>query len=323
MKLSDLFDFANLQFSNMALAQEPLNLFEPLEYCLKNGGKRVRPVLTLLGAHVFGAEKEKAINPAIGLELFHNFTLIHDDVMDDAHLRRGQPTVFKKWNTNTAILSGDALFAIASQYMTQIDDIHLRQMMELYHTTVIDVCKGQQYDMDFEKCASVSLDAYLEMIRLKTAVLPAACLKAGGIVANASASNLQKIYDFGILIGLAFQIKDDYLDLFGETAKFGKTQGGDIIANKKTWLYLKALEVAPKTEHEILTKAYHTKPENPSEKVATVKEIFLRLHIDKLALEEVRKYYRGAIEILNEVEAPDSRKELLRELAEVLVNREV
>ncbi|HAK00133.1 MAG TPA: polyprenyl synthetase, partial [Bacteroidales bacterium] len=290
---------------------------------LKNGGKRVRPVLTLLGAHVFGAEKEKAINPAIGLELFHNFTLIHDDVMDDAHLRRGQPTVFKKWNTNTAILSGDALFAIASQYMTQIDDIHLRQMMELYHTTVIDVCKGQQYDMDFEKCASVSLDAYLEMIRLKTAVLPAACLKAGGIVANASASNLQKIYDFGILIGLAFQIKDDYLDLFGETAKFGKTQGGDIIANKKTWLYLKALEVAPKTKHEILTKAYHTKPENPSEKVATVKEIFLRLHIDKLALEEVRKYYKGAIEILNEVEAPDSRKELLRELAEVLVNREV
>jgi len=323
MNLAQLFSIINEQFSKLKIPDNPRGLFDPLSYSLKNGGKRVRPILTILSAHVFGAEIEKAINPAIGLELFHNFTLIHDDIMDNAPLRRSQPTVFTKWDTNTAILSGDALFALAGQYMTKVDDTHLRKVMELYHKTVIDVCIGQQYDMEFEKRTSVSLDEYLEMIRLKTAVLPAVCLKIGGIVANASEKNLSLIYDFGELIGLAFQIKDDWLDVFGEADKFGKKPGGDIIANKKTWLYLKALEIADKESFAALTQAYSEQPTNPSAKTERVKNLFCKLEVDKLAIEKTEYYYQKALGKLQELDAPANKKTLLYEFAEFLLMREI
>ncbi|HSV88233.1 MAG TPA: polyprenyl synthetase family protein [Bacteroidales bacterium] len=322
MKLADLYSLVNSRFASLQIIEDPRGLFEPLDYSIKNGGKRIRPVLTLLSAHLFGGDLAKAFNPAIGLELFHNFTLIHDDIMDNAPLRRGQPSVFTKWDSNTAILSGDALFALAGKYMTQVDDLHLRRIMDLYHKTVLEVCKGQQYDMEFEKRTSVTLGEYLEMIRLKTAVLPAACLQVGAIVANASEKNLKLVYDFGELIGLAFQIKDDWLDLFGNEEKFGKKTGGDIIANKKTWLYLKALEVADKASFNALANSYSSKAFNEREKIASVKNIFKNLSIDKLALLEIDKFYERAIEKLNQIEAPEDKKSLLYELAEGLVERE-
>jgi len=323
MKLHQFYTTANNLFAQLNFPGEPKGLFEPINYSIKNGGKRMRPVLTMLSAHLFGAEIEKAYNPAIGLELFHNFTLIHDDIMDNAPLRRGQPTVFTKWNINTAILSGDALFALAGEFMTRVDDAHLRKVMELYHTTVVEVCKGQQYDMDFEHRKAVSLDEYLEMIRLKTAVLPAACLKAGGIVAGASEENLQLVYDFGLLLGLAFQIKDDWLDLYGDFEKFGKSNGGDILANKKTWLYIKALELADQNHYQALTQTYSSKTENPENKIALVKDIFGKLQIERLALVEAEKLFQGALGKLKEVDAPQSKKELLHELAQTLLSREV
>ena len=323
MKLYHFYNTANNLFAQLNFPGEPKGLFEPINYSIKNGGKRMRPVLTMLSAHLFGAEIEKAFNPAIGMELFHNFTLLHDDIMDNAPLRRGQPTVFTKWDINTAILSGDALFALAGEYMTRVDDAHLRKVMELYHTTVVEVCKGQQYDMDFEHRNAVSLDEYMEMIRLKTAVLPAACLKVGGIVAGASEENLQLVYDFGLLLGLAFQIKDDWLDVYGDFEKFGKSNGGDILANKKTWLYIKALELADQNQYQALTLAYSSKAENPENKIALVKDIFGKLQIDRLALVEAEKLFQGALGKLKEVDVPQSKKELLHELAQALLSREV
>jgi len=323
MKLADLYNLVNHTFAALVLPDEPEGLFQPLEYCLKNGGKRVRPVLTLLSAHVFDAPLEKAINPAIGLELFHNFTLIHDDIMDNAPIRRGQPTVFAKWNTNTAILSGDALFALAGEYMTRVDDNHLRPVMETFYKTVIDVCKGQQYDMDFEKHPRVSIEMYLEMIRLKTAVLPAACLKVGGIVAGAPANQLQRIYEFGELIGKAFQITDDLLDVYGDLEKFGKVRGGDIVSGKKTWLYLTALNLADNSQRKILTEAYSGPISKDAERVQDVKMVFDALQIEHLARQKAEEYYQSAIQKLNEIDALVERKDLLLEFAHNLLSREV
>jgi len=323
MSLAELYSLTNRTFASLTFTDEPEGLFQPLDYCIKNGGKRIRPVLTLLSAHVFGAPVEKAINPAIGLELFHNFTLIHDDIMDNAPIRRGQPTVFTKWNTNTAILSGDALFAIAGEYMTRVDDIHLRPVLETFYKTVIDVCKGQQYDMDFEKQPLVSIEDYLEMIRLKTAVLPAACLKVGGIVASASEKNLQLIYEYGEHIGIAFQIRDDLLDVYGDTAKFGKMSGGDILAGKKTWLYLTALSLADKKQRQQLTEAYNGIISNNDERIAIVKRIFDELNIEHLARKKAEAYYQAAMLKVNEIDAPADRKNLLIEIAGQLLSREV
>lgn len=323
MNLADLYSLANRTFASLSFTDEPEGLFQPLDYCIKNGGKRIRPVLTLLSAHVFGAPVQNALNPAIGLEFFHNFTLIHDDIMDNAPIRRGQPTVFTKWNLNTAILSGDALFAIAGYYMTRVDDNHLRQVMETFHKTVIEVCKGQQYDMDFEKKQFVSIDEYLEMIRLKTAVLPAACLKVGGIVAGASEKNLRLIYEYGELIGIAFQILDDLLDVYGDTAKFGKMSGGDILAGKKTWLYLTALTLADNKQRQGLAQAYSGSINNDDERILLVRKIFDELKIEHLARKKTEAYYQAAMLKVNEIDAPADRKDLLIEIAGQLLSREV
>ena len=300
---------------------QPRELYEPVSYCLSLGGKRMRPLMTLLGCELFGVDAHKAMSAAIGLELFHNFTLMHDDIMDNAPIRRGKPSVHMKWSANTAILSGDVMFALAYQHMMGVNDVHLRPVMALFNRTVREVCEGQQYDMNFEAINHVSGKQYIEMIRLKTAVLPAACLQIGAIIANAPKKEADHLYHFGEGIGIGFQIKDDWLDVFGDETKFGKKSGGDIVSNKKTWLYIKALEQANSQQRQLLLDAYASKITDPEDKIRQVKEVFLDLNIDKLALAEMDRYYDKAFEALYLVQVSDEAKHDLFLLANGLFNR--
>ena len=300
---------------------QPRELYEPVSYCLGLGGKRMRPLMTLLGCKLFGGDAQNAMSAAIGLELFHNFTLMHDDIMDNAPIRRGKPSVHIRWSANTAILSGDVMFALAYQHMMGVDDIHLRPVLSLFNKTVLEVCEGQQYDMNFEALEHVSEGQYIEMIRLKTAVLPAACLKTGAIIANASEEDADHLYRFGEGVGIGFQIKDDWLDVFGDETTFGKKSGGDIVSNKKTWLYIKALEQAKGQQRQLLLDAYARKSTGPEEKIRKVKEVFLDLDIDKLALAEMDRYYKTAFEALNLIQVGSEAKQDLILLANSLFSR--
>lgn len=300
---------------------QPRELYEPVSYCLDLGGKRMRPLMTLLGCKLFGGDAQNAMSAAIGLELFHNFTLMHDDIMDNAPIRRGKPSVHIRWSANTAILSGDVMFALAYQHMMGVDDIHLRPVLSLFNKTVLEVCEGQQYDMNFEALEHVSEGQYIEMIRLKTAVLPAACLKTGAIIANASEEDADHLYRFGEGVGIGFQIKDDWLDVFGDETTFGKKSGGDIVSNKKTWLYIKALEQAKGQQRQLLLDAYARKSTGPEEKIRKVKEVFLDLDIDKLALAEMDRYYKTAFEALNLIQVGSEAKQDLILLANSLFSR--
>jgi geranylgeranyl diphosphate synthase, type II len=312
-----------LQFiDQLDLSREPAGLYAPVAYCLQNGGKRMRPVMTLLACDLFGGDTNQALPAAIGLELFHNFTLLHDDIMDNAPLRRNSPTVHVKWDVNTAILSGDLMYALAYKYVGQVPDAALRPVIELFNRTVIEVCEGQQYDMDFEERNNVSVEEYLKMIRLKTAVLPAACLQAGAIIAGASEKDQQAIYQFGEYIGLAFQLRDDWLDVYGDMALFGKKPGGDIIANKKTWLYIHALEMARDDHRKTLQAAFNNEITNDDEKVNTVKDIYNHLDINALAQKSMKEYYIRAFDFLDTIAVPENRKQKLKDLAEMLLNRE-
>lgn len=283
----------------------------------------MRPAMTIMACQMFGGDPQKALHAAIGLELFHNFTLMHDDIMDNATIRRGLPAVHTKWNANTAILSGDAMFALAGSYVSRVDDACLRPVIDTYHATALQVCEGQQLDMNFETRTGVSLDEYIEMIRLKTAVLPAACLKIGAIVGGATQSQQDHIYNFGQYIGLAFQLKDDWLDAFGNEARFGKKTGGDIIANKKTWLYIKALELANGQQRQTLLMTYAGHPEQPGQKIKTVTGIFLDLGIDKLGKKQMEEWYQEAFRHFDLIEVAHAAKEDLRALAGSLFDREL
>jgi geranylgeranyl diphosphate synthase, type II len=307
--------------ATLGLVKPPVTLYEPVEYCLRNGGKRMRPLMTLMGCELFGGNPERALPAAVGLELFHNFTLMHDDIMDQAPMRRGQPTVYKKWNSNAAILSGDVMFALSCQHVMQVPDRHLRAVMEVFNQTVIEVCEGQQYDMDFETMNRVSESDYLNMIRLKTAVLPAACLKIGAIIAGAPQSEVQQLYLFGESIGLAFQLMDDWLDVYGDEKVFGKKTGGDIVANKKTWLYIKAYEMADAGQRQLLEDAFSNRIPNPEEKISAVKGVYTQLRLDVLARQEMEKYYTKAFNHLEKIRVPNPAKQKLRELAEGLFER--
>lgn len=312
------------ELDKLPLDREPAGLYQPVSYCLENGGKRIRPLMTILGCEIMGGDTSLAMPPAIGLELFHNFTLMHDDIMDDAPVRRNKPTIHKKWNINTAILSGDALFALACSYVCRVPDNALRSVSGLFHQTVMEVCEGQQYDMDFEKRDNVSVEEYLNMIRLKTAVLPAACLKTGAILAGVQEVEQQKLYRFGEHIGIAFQLRDDWLDVYGDTREFGKQTGGDIIANKKTWLYIQALNIANRVQKDTLREAFKNSPQSDQKnqsKVKAVREIYDQLGISELAQEEMKKHYAKAFDYLDIVCQPESRKENLKVLAKSLFDR--
>jgi len=320
-QVQDLQNRIDEAFLGIELPAEPADLYNPITYTLGLGGKRLRPLLVLASCQMFGGEISEAINPAIGIELFHNFTLLHDDIMDEAPLRRGKETVYKKWNSNVAILAGDTMFALANKYMLRTRHQAISQVIELFNQTAIEVCEGQQYDMDYEKRINVTIPDYLEMIRLKTAVLLAASLKTGAIIAGAGAADCEYIYQFGINIGLAFQLKDDLLDVYGIQEKFGKVSGGDIIAGKKTYLYLKALESAG-AQTEYFRKLYSSHDIESTEKVSKVKEIFNQLAIEQHTRKLIDDYYQKALHDLAHISLSIEATESLREYTDGLMERE-
>jgi len=318
----ELQDIISAAFNRASFRFEPSSLYNPIEYMMDLGGKRLRPLLTLMSCDMFGGEIENALAPAIGLELFHNFTLLHDDIMDVAPRRMGRETVYKKWNTNSAILSGDTLFVMAYEYVTKTNSSLLPEVLELFNDTARKVCEGQQYDMDYEHRTDVSIEDYIRMIRLKTAVLIACSLKLGAIIAGAAAGDADLIYTFGEHLGLAFQLQDDYLDVFGEVKKFGKEIGNDIVTNKKTFLYLKAFELAKAESLEKLNEHFHKKTIKQAEKINMITGIYRELHIDAMTRLLIDDYFSKALAVLSDISIEEGKKKFLLELAGQMVNRE-
>ena len=301
--------------------KEPRNLYDPVSYILNLGGKRLRPVLTLIAAELFGSDSKKALPAAMAVEVFHNFSLLHDDIMDDAPLRRGKPTVHEKWDVNTGILSGDVMLINSYEHLEGYNPDILKKLFLLFNRTAVEVCEGQQYDVDFETRNDVSIEEYLKMIEYKTSVLIGAALKMGAIVAGAPEDQQDLIYDFGRNLGIAFQLQDDYLDAFGDPEVFGKQVAGDIIENKKTYLYLKALELANAEDKDALQQLFESHPENPDEKVKKAKHIFSTSGSDKATQEAIKQFTEKAFESLNKVEAPAAGKQLLKAMGRNLMER--
>lgn len=290
---------------------EPRELYEPMWYALSNGGKRLRPVFVLMGCQLFSDEVKRAALPALGIEMFHNFTLLHDDIMDKAFMRRNLPTVHIKWDVNRAILSGDALAIQSNIFISSCDKEILPDVLKVFNSTALQVCEGQQYDLNFERLQEVSVAEYLNMIRLKTAVLIAGSLQIGALIGGAEPKWASRVYELGDMIGMAFQLQDDYLDTFGNPVTFGKNIGGDILANKKTYLLIKARELANPEQLELLKKYFDSEDSDPAEKIAAVKKVFQDLDVDKEIVEKVHEYSKKALEILGEIPvAPDRKVEL-------------
>ena len=303
--------------------KEPRNLYEPIHYILKLGGKRMRPVLTLMSAEVFDADYKLALPAALAVEVFHNFSLVHDDIMDEAPLRRGNETVHEKWDTNTAILSGDAMLILAYQYFEKYNTEVFRDLAKLFSKTALEVCEGQQWDVDFETRNDVTIPEYLKMIEYKTAVLVAASMKMGALVAETTTENADLIYDFGLNLGLAFQLQDDFLDCFGNPATFGKQVGGDIIENKKTYLYLKAMEFSSDQEKDQLLHLFSIHPEDNTEKIELVKAIFNKTGASKATQQAIQGYTLKAFDTLQKVGIDNEKKEKLKSFGENLMGRKV
>jgi geranylgeranyl diphosphate synthase type II len=320
--INELQDLIKKAFNPALFTHEPAELYDPITYTLNLGGKRIRPLLVLLGCDLFGGNIEKAMPAAIAIELFHNFTLLHDDIMDCAPLRRGQETVYKKWNTNIAILSGDTMFAVAYEYLSQSNPQVLPSALSEFTRTARLVCEGQQYDMNFEQQKLVSINDYLKMIRLKTAVLIGCSLKLGSILANVPDPETEKIYSFGENIGMAFQLQDDLLDVFGDEQKFGKEIGGDIVSGKKTFLLLKAFEIASQKERTELEKCFSEQFIPEKEKISRVKTVYQFLNIKEITLKEIEKYYSIAQEFLNDIQVEKSSKKVLDSFANELLKRD-
>ena len=313
----------NRYLSREISLKEPQNLYAPITYILGLGGKQLRPILTLLGCDLFGEDHKKALDAAVAIEVFHNFSLVHDDIMDNAPLRRGHETVHEKWNLNTGILSGDAMLILAYQFFENYDAHTFQQLAKLFGKTALEVCEGQQYDVDFETKTDVTIPQYLKMIEYKTAVLIAAALQMGAIVANASITEQEAIYQFGKNLGLAFQLQDDYLDVFGDPKTFGKQVGGDIIENKKTFLYLIAIENSNPEDKALLKALFANSPENPNEKIEVVKSIFERSGAAQAIKSEIASYTEKANTILEKLNLPQEKKALLKTISLELMGRVV
>lgn len=299
----------------------PFNLYKPIDYSLEMGGKRLRPVLLLLSYNIFSDTVREAIPAAIAIEVFHNFTLLHDDIMDKAEVRRNRPTVHKKFSENNAILSGDAMAFLSYQYLLECKSVQLAETLGLFTKTAIEVCEGQQFDMEFELQMNVSEDEYLEMIRLKTAVLLACGLKAGALLANADSVVANQLYEFGINLGLAFQLQDDLLDSFGNQQTFGKKIGGDILANKKTFLSINALQKAePQLKNELLNWMKIEKF-NPDEKISSVLKIYNQLNIEQLTQQKIESYFEKCKIIFQQIMVDEDRKKQLLEVSNNMLNR--
>jgi len=319
--INELREIVKREMAKQEYVEEPYSLFEPIKYILEDGGKRLRPILTLMAYNLYREDIERVLKSAIGIEIFHNYTLLHDDVMDDAELRRGRQTVHKKWNSNVAILSGDAAAITAYKYIEHCEDEYLRRAIDGFNQVAMDVCKGQQYDMEFETRDNVTEEEYIHMIYLKTSVLIAGSLRHGALIAGAPENEYKALYDFGGYLGLAFQLQDDYLDVYGDVAVFGKNIGGDIVANKKTYMLIKALELADARTESELRGWIANRNAHPEEKIKAVTCIYNQLGIDQVAIDTIHKYLEKSREILRKIEVPEERKVMFYEEIDHLWNR--
>ena len=302
--------------------KEPVNLYQPIYYILQLGGKRLRPILTLMTCDIFNGNVKESYDAALAIEVFHNFTLIHDDIMDSAPIRRGEATVHKKWDINTGILSGDAMMILAYQCLGNYEPVIFKKLMQLFNATALEVCEGQQYDMDFEIRNNVSIAGYLKMITYKTAVLVAAAMKMGAIIANVNDEEAEAMYNFGLNLGIAFQLQDDYLDTFGDAALFGKQIGGDINENKKTFLFLKTLEICNVEDKDKLLSLYNSKDINQN-KVSVVTLLFEKNQIPKITIKEIEFYTNKAFIILEKLSISEEKKLILKNFGLSLMNRTI
>lgn len=321
--ISQYQDFFINYLETQSINKEPKNLYEPIQYILALGGKRMRPVLTLMASEVFDTNYKVALPAAMAVEVFHNFSLVHDDIMDDAPLRRGQETVHEKWDLNTGILSGDAMLILAYQYFEQYEPTIFRDLAKLFSKTALEVCEGQQWDVDFEKRNDVTIPEYLKMIEYKTAVLVAAAMKMGAIVAKTTEKEADFIYDFGLNLGLAFQLQDDYLDAFGDPETFGKQVGGDIMVNKKTYLYLKAREFSSTEKAAELEKLFSLQLDDNTDKIVTAKAIFNESGASSATQDAIEMYTFKAFETLEKMDINAEKKNILRTFGENLMGRKV
>jgi len=315
-------ELINKAIADTKYHSRPAELYQPISYLMELGGKRMRPTLALLSAELFGGNIMKALNAAIGIELFHNFTLMHDDIMDKAPLRRGKPTVHEKWSASTAILSGDAMFVEAYKMMAKVDDSILREILEIFNETASAVCQGQQSDMNFEKRYDVSIDEYLHMIKQKTAALLAGSMQIGALIGGAAKFQSKLVYEFGENIGLAFQLQDDILDVYGDPLKFGKRIGGDILANKKTFLLIKAKELSKDNRKVELANWLDGTSHEPGEKIKAVISIYDSLEVRKMAEDQMEEFVRKALAALDQIAPENGTKTLLKSFAESLLIRE-
>ncbi len=322
IKADEILKLVNKYLDNLSYDRKPSSLYEPIRYVLSMGGKRIRPVLMLLSYNMFRENPEEILMPACALETYHNYTLLHDDLMDNADLRRGHETVHRKWDANTAILSGDSMLVLAYQRMAQCDKQKMPEVLSLFTETALEIGEGQQYDMDFEHRNDVTEDEYIEMIRLKTSVLLACAMKIGAILAGASKEDADNLYRFGEQIGLAFQLQDDYLDVYGDTRVFGKAIGGDITSNKKTYMLINALLRANDTQRAELEKWISATEFNREEKIAAVTRLYNEIGIDKLAQEKINFYFEQSRKYLAAVSVAEDRKAEITAYAQRMMKRE-
>ncbi len=323
MNIVDTYKEDFLTYLNSKIAvKEPVNLYEPMHYILQIGGKRLRPILTIMTCDLFKGNAKEAYDAALAIEVFHNFTLIHDDIMDSAPIRRGKETVHHKWDLNTGILSGDAMMILALQCFESYEPVIFKKLVQLFNKTGLEVCEGQQLDIDFETRNDVSIAEYIKMITYKTSVLVAAAMKMGAIIANATEKDTENIYNFGLNLGIAFQLQDDYLDTFGNSETFGKQIGGDIIENKKTFLYLKCLQVCNSKDKEKLLGLYNSN-KTTTTKVEEVTELFKKNKIVEITINEIAVYTKNAFEILNEMDLSEDKKAILKNFGLSLMKRTI
>lgn len=322
MKAEDILKKVNSSIETLALEKEPTMLYAPIKYILSIGGKRLRPVLMLLAYNMYKENIEEIMSQACAIETYHNYTLLHDDLMDNADMRRGCMTVHKKWNANTAILSGDTMLVLAYEYMMKGQKEYLPKLLELFTKTAVEIGEGQQYDMDFESRLDVSEEEYIEMIRLKTSVLLACALKIGAMLAGAPKKHQDSLYKYGEQIGLAFQLQDDYLDVFGNEKVFGKAIGGDIVSNKKTFMLIKAIELSNKQQRAELEHWITAKQFDEKEKIEAVTKLYKEIGIDRLAKEKINYYYTQGKAIIEALDIPTERKQELENYTSAMINRQ-
>ncbi|OWP30291.1 isoprenyl synthetase [Prevotella nigrescens] len=319
---NELLEIINQYLSKLSYDRKPASLYEPIKYVLDLGGKRIRPILMLLSYNLYKDNPQEILSSACALETYHNYTLLHDDLMDEAPLRRGQQTVHMKWNANQAILSGDSMLVLAYERLAKCDTKHLKAVLSLFTETALQIGEGQQYDMEFEMRNDVAVEEYIEMIRLKTSVLLACATKMGAILADATQEDAENLYKFGEQIGLAFQLQDDYLDVYGDAKVFGKKIGGDIVSNKKTYMLITAFNQANTGQRAELENWINKKDFNTEEKIVAITRLYNEIGIDKLAKEKMNFYYEQGKNFLDAVKLPDERKEALAEYAAKMMKRQ-